>query len=103
VQRLDGIYVANQVFYDCKVQPTNGISNDFSQYGDCRTQLKVNGAIIAGDTRFQRTYGSENVYDGTPAEIVSYPSAVWLQEYGHKTKLDSGLKVTLMREMAPRV
>jgi hypothetical protein len=106
VTRLDGIYVAGSTFYTCGDTSSIGenIPNGrFSLTGACASQLRVNGAIIAKATRFQRTAGSADIYDGLPAELVSYPATIWLQEYGYRRGLDSDMRVVFYREVAGRI
>ena len=105
VTRLDGIYVAGNTFYDC------GMSNDsvdFSLGGACSRQLIVNGAIIANSARFHRTYRGingvdDNIFNPTPAEIISYPASIWLQDYNYHKNLSNHIPLMLYREVAPRV
>jgi hypothetical protein len=106
VTRLEGIYAANGTIFDCG--NTSYIHDEehndiFDLNNTCKNPLLVKGAFISNSQRFQRTYGAENIYTATPAEIVSYPTAIWLQEYDYRKNLGGGIKTTLNREMAPRI
>jgi hypothetical protein len=104
VTQIDAILVTNGTFYDCGIQPDNGMNNAaFSNNSTCSGQLAVNGAIVANDTRFQRTYGSRNIFDDTAAEIINYTSAIWLQEYAYWSRASGNMATLFYRETAPRV
>ncbi len=79
--QLDGLYVAepdssgnNGVVYTC----ANGSppSLDNSLYGNCNSQLTVNGSVIAKQVWLTRTDGT--LYGGTPAEAFNFSPEVWL-------------------------
>jgi hypothetical protein len=104
--------VANRAFRDCNRQGDsdsdldNNTAFDYNQtcasYDTGSVGLTINGAIIANGVRLQRTNGTETVFQSTPAEIINYTPAIYLQDYAYKSHVRSDIKTILYREVAPR-
>jgi hypothetical protein len=98
VKQLDGLYVAEPngagqggIIYTCAsgnnapITPTSA-----SYYGTCDNQLVINGAFVATQVQFLRTYdtvGQSNTDNGTPsgshaAEVFNYTPELWLPRSG---------------------
>jgi hypothetical protein len=118
VHRIDGIYNAENTFHDCGKDlggDALGFEGSFASGRDeCRqigvtgigypndVGLVVNGAIIANNTRFQRTNGTNTVTDNTPAELIRYNPTVYLSDFAYKRTQQKDLRTILRREIAPR-
>ncbi len=119
VHRMDGIYATGSsgTFYSCgRSADRNRRDEKLSYQGVCSQDqedglepayqgnvgLVVNGAIIANKTSFQRTNGTENAMDSTPAELIRYNPALYIAPYERHRKVTSNMKTVVKREVAPR-
>lgn len=98
VNRLDGVYRAEEIFDDCNTDQFGYTANN-----TCNNTLTVNGAIIANKTKFQRTSGSEHIINNPgAAEYIKYNPTVYLSNYARQRLQQKDLKTILRREVAPR-
>jgi hypothetical protein len=115
VTQLDGLYVTEPstsgqggTIYTCAsannapITPTSA-----GYYGTCKNQLTINGAFVAAQVQFLRTYGTvgqSSTDNGTPsgshaAEVFNYTPELWLPRSGANPNGDysaiTGLPPTL--------
>lgn len=86
VEQITGTYVATGRFESCNGGQEKG--DTLGAFGLCRSKLKVNGAIVSGDSPlFRRTFGAGNdPYDdqwapnniSSTAEWINYTPNLWL-------------------------
>ncbi|HSX32938.1 MAG TPA: hypothetical protein VLF91_01230 [Candidatus Saccharimonadales bacterium] len=85
VHQIAGLYVAQPtgaaggVIYTCDNNP------DGTLYGNCNSKLTINGAFVAGEVDFLRTFGTqgqatsaETAAGGQGAEVFNYSPALWM-------------------------
>lgn len=79
VTNLDGIYIAKENIYTCSSGFTpHKLTGANNMASSCDKQLKVRGALIAGNSvKLQRTYGTLS-RDNDPAELIEYNPFVWM-------------------------
>lgn len=100
VTQLDGIYVAESdgskggAIYTCATgmgQPIDLTTP--TAYGICNNKLTINGAFVAAQVQFERTFGSvgqanlaDSVTSNHAAEVFNYTPELWLPRSGVKPK-----------------
>lgn len=104
VRQIDAVLVADDSILTC----ANMVGGDSYKYnglcsaGDTgNVGLVINGAVIAKNTKFQRTNGSTTIMDSTPAERIRYNPAVYLSSYISQRTKQKNLRTILRREVAP--
>lgn len=86
VEQITGTYVADGHFKSCEGAQEKG--DTLGAFGLCRSKLKINGAIVSGNSPiFRRTFGAGNLpYDSqwdpsnisSTAEWINYTPNLWL-------------------------
>lgn len=100
VSELDGIFVTKGNFITCTGHTsTAGLSLDDTSA--CRTQLTVNGAVIAGNTvKAYRTSADDDDYT-SPAETFNLDGATIISDYAAKRRTGE-YTIIGERELPPR-
>lgn len=98
VTKIDAILIANG-----KINTCSNISNVNSEGRS--VQLTINGAAVARQIEFNRTYGAAaGVNSGVPAEIVNYDvSSILWGRYVAGSSQSNDLTMTYQHELAPRL
>lgn len=107
VTRIDAVLIADRVNSKNSI---TGIVNTCSDGSDVNNgsrsrQLKINGAVIAGSLKANRTYGAgTGAYSVIPAEIIDYDASLYLWGAPRADASSSGrLDTVYVRELAPRL
>lgn len=107
VTRIDAVLIADRVNSKNSI---TGIVNTCSDGSDVNNgsrsrQLKINGAVIAGSLKANRTYGAgTGAYSVIPAEVIDYDASLYLWGAPRADASSSGrLDTVYVRELAPRL
>jgi len=107
VTRIDAVLIADRMGSKNNI---TGIVDTCYDGGDVNSgsrsrQLKINGAVITGSLKANRTYGAgTGAYSVVPAEIVDYDASLYLWGAPRADASSSGrLDTVYVRELAPRL
>ncbi|MBQ2622722.1 hypothetical protein IJG12_00110 [Candidatus Saccharibacteria bacterium] len=114
VTRIDALIIADEKVVTCnnyegininntEVNLKNNISNHINDAANSQ-QLKINGAVVAKTLIANRTYGAATGANSiVPAEIINFDPTLYMWGgLGNEEGSDGDLKITMLRELAPR-
>jgi len=113
VQSIDGVYVAdnlndadktdNGIIFTCANSGSSFASGSalITACGSQSNQLTVNGALVAGQIKFGRTYGGINSSNIAPSETINYGPEVWLSQVNTASGLPINPDYQSITELSP--
>ena len=114
VTRIDALIIADEKVATCNNYDNVSLNGNDTNLKDAveghiqdeanSHQLKINGAVVAKTLIANRTYGAATGANSiVPAEIINFDPTLYLWGgLGNEEGSDGDLKITMLRELAPR-